>query len=60
MKKKSFKVVWTDTDEQCISHVKAYDIKHAEELFWEGIMDWQGDCRGIMILEITKVKTKVK
>jgi hypothetical protein len=56
MKKKSFRVVWTDCEEQCISHVKAHDVQHAEELFWESVYEWQGDCLGITILEITKAK----
>ena len=57
MKMKLFRIEWKDGDEIIISHEEATNFEHAEERFWESIL-WQGDCQGIEILKITKIKTK--
>ncbi len=50
-----YKIVWTNCGEEQISYKKAYDCEDAEEKFWDSILEWQGDSRGIEIISISKV-----
>jgi hypothetical protein len=52
-----FKIIWTDCGEKQTSFYSAYDAGHAEEKFWDSLMDWQGDEKGIEIISISKTES---
>lgn len=51
-----YKVTYKDCGEISSMRIKAHDMEHAEEKFWDSIEDWQGDHRGIEFVSIQKVK----
>ena len=60
---KRYLVKYADCGETHESYHSAYDYEHAEEKFWESIIDWQGDTLGIEVLSVTlakKTRDKIK
>jgi hypothetical protein len=55
----SYTVTYLDCGEEQTSRHTAVDKEHAEERFWDSILEWQGDCHGIEIVSITKSKKDV-
>ncbi len=53
-----YKIVWTDCGERQVSYYRAEDEDDAEQIFWDRIMDWQGDEKGIEVISISKVSPK--
>ena len=50
---KRYKVVYNDCGEERIwKGIKAFDKQHAEEVFFDKIIEWQGDCRGIIMVDV--------
>ena len=51
-----YRISYIDCGEFEHTIVKAYDYDHAEEKFWDSILEWQGDTGGIEITNILWLK----
>lgn len=51
-----YKIIYNDCGEEQSMRLKAHGLEHAEEKFWDAIEDWQGDHRGIELIDIKRVK----
>lgn len=56
---KRYKIKYTDCGESREDFINACDSDHAEEKFWDSIIDWQGDSYGIVVLGVTLAKTRI-
>lgn len=49
---KRFRIEYSDCGEIDASVISASDYEEAEEKFWDSIIEWQGDSKGIEIISI--------
>lgn len=52
----TYLITYKDCGEIDTWKLKGVDVEHAEERFWDNIIDWQGDSVGIEIVSIQRVK----
>lgn len=51
-----YKITYEDCDQIETTTVHACDSQTALEAFFDAMIDWQGDCYGLQIIEIRKLK----
>lgn len=53
---KRYRITYKDCGEFVTEYKTGTDVWEVEEWFWDSVERWQGDCLGIELVEITRVK----